>query len=602
MLRHKFLLILIILSADICIKAQQIYPIYYAEPVCITASHLYSSAVSAMRSTVILEEEDIASLPGQSISDILKYAGSVDTRSRGIDGVQTDFSLRGSSFEQVIVMIDNIRINDPQTGHHNSDIPVAVSDIERIEILPGNASSLYGPDGFGGVINIITKSYIKKTSTKFSIRTGSFGRTALTASQSLNSDFFSIRVSFEKKRSDGYRPVSDYDIITTSYQSVLNLDKKHIFLFAGYTAKDFGANDFYAPFPSREKTKSFNTRLGFDWQVNPSLYLTSTVFGRRHNDDFILDCNKPDWYRNKHTSYVFGSQIQANIALGSNKEIAAGITGVREILSSSSLGDHSRNRMGLFSEAVYPAGSGIIFNTGLRADFQKKWGIIISPSLGISRPIFPAVTARLSAGHIFRAPTFTELYYNSPANIGDPGLLPERGWSFEAGVTGNRKTEKISITLFNRNENNRIDWVKNDINDPWQVANIGRIKISGFSVFFQSKFAENISTVITYSFMTRNVIRRNEYFSKYNFSLPRHHLILRTLFHWHKKVDQSLILRFKEREGESPYSILCSKIIYFWNKSRIFIEAANITDISYEEVPGLPMPGFNLLCGFESSF
>jgi vitamin B12 transporter len=125
-------------------------------PVTVTASRLTSVLVADARECSIIGPDEIAAMPALSVADMMQWSGVVDLRPRGAAGVQSDFGLRGSSFEQVLVLVDGVRINDPQTGHHNGDIPVPAGEVERIEILLGPASALYGSDGFGGVINIIT--------------------------------------------------------------------------------------------------------------------------------------------------------------------------------------------------------------------------------------------------------------------------------------------------------------------------------------------------------------------------------------------------------------------------------------------------------------
>src|SRR5918993_108783 len=102
----------------------------------------------------------ISSLLVNSIADVLRLTGSVDVRARGERGVQTDFAIRGANFGQMLVLVDGVRLNDAQSGHHNGDIPVAVNEVERIEILHGPGSALFGADAFGGAVNIITRRAI----------------------------------------------------------------------------------------------------------------------------------------------------------------------------------------------------------------------------------------------------------------------------------------------------------------------------------------------------------------------------------------------------------------------------------------------------------
>ena len=101
----------------------------------------------------------------------------VEVQSRGGFGVQGDIVMRGSTFTQVLILVNGMRLNDPLTGHFNSYIPVSMADIERIEILRGAASAMYGPDAVGGVINIISKTFSRKTTDQNFYRQNGLGRT-----------------------------------------------------------------------------------------------------------------------------------------------------------------------------------------------------------------------------------------------------------------------------------------------------------------------------------------------------------------------------------------------------------------------------------------
>ncbi|CAD7777693.1 Vitamin B12 transporter BtuB [Candidatus Methanoperedenaceae archaeon GB37] len=130
-------------------------------PIVVTASRLPQPSTEIGREIEIIEAEEIRQLPIHSVDELLEYFSSIDVRNRGISGIQSDFSLRGSSFEQVLFLINGMPINDPQTGHHHGDIPITLNEIDRIEVVLGGASALYGHGGFGGVINIITKKQTK---------------------------------------------------------------------------------------------------------------------------------------------------------------------------------------------------------------------------------------------------------------------------------------------------------------------------------------------------------------------------------------------------------------------------------------------------------
>src|SRR5690606_39868569 len=105
----------------------------------------------------VITREQIAQLPVNTVTDVLRLVASIDVRARGERGVQTDFSIRGAHFGQMLMLVDGVRLNDPQSGHHNGDIPVPLDAVERIEILLGPGSSLFGADAFGGTVHVITR-------------------------------------------------------------------------------------------------------------------------------------------------------------------------------------------------------------------------------------------------------------------------------------------------------------------------------------------------------------------------------------------------------------------------------------------------------------
>jgi len=132
---------------------------------------LYSQVA---RIVSVIERKEIEASPAQSVQDLLEYVAGIDVRQRGAEGVQADVSIRGGTFDQTLILLNGINITDPQTGHHNLNIPVSLSQIERIEILEGPAARVYGPNAFSGAINIVTLQNDSK-SVRLQLSGGSFG-------------------------------------------------------------------------------------------------------------------------------------------------------------------------------------------------------------------------------------------------------------------------------------------------------------------------------------------------------------------------------------------------------------------------------------------
>src|SRR3569833_374875 len=126
------------------------------DPVTITASLTPEKISKTGRNLFIIKGEQFYNLPVNSIDELLRYLPGIEVQARGPMGSQSDFVLRGGTFQQVLVILDGVRLNDPNSGHFTSYIPIVPAEIDRIEILKGASSSIYGSEAVGGVIHIIT--------------------------------------------------------------------------------------------------------------------------------------------------------------------------------------------------------------------------------------------------------------------------------------------------------------------------------------------------------------------------------------------------------------------------------------------------------------
>jgi len=571
---------------------------YYYAPVTVTASRLPAHNSADMREILVLTRDEINNLPAESISTLLSYIGGVEVQRRGAGSVQADFSLRGCTFEQTVVMVDGVRIDNPQTGHHNADIPVSISEIERIEIMPGHSSSLYGPNGFGGVIHIITSANRQKQ-TNVKIRGGSFGTFSGTFSHSFKWGPMGSRISFEQQRSDGYRWDSDFNVLTASYSSEVKIGNKEFDLALGYNFKEFGANDFYANYPSREKTDSFNGRISMIWFPSKSIKIDSRIYSRRHNDKFILDFQRPLWYQNTHQTLVSGGELHCNYHFSDKSALALGMDVVDERITSTNLNIHQRWRMGLWGEFVTSLSTRSSINGGVRIDCQRGWDLQINPSLGFKYVITPALHYRSSISRIYRTPTFTELYYESPANKGNPLLKPEYGWSYETGLTWGRESNRIDVTVFFRNERNRINWISYKELSVWQVINTGRANIAGISISANRSVSQWLRLRFNYTSLPWRSVEDKGYSLKYENNVPKHNFIISGISKLSRSIRQSIVVVFKKPVKGASYILLNSKCSYLFAKYSVDLEIFNLLDVKYEEIPGVPMPGRSIMAGCE---
>ncbi|HDQ46014.1 MAG TPA: TonB-dependent receptor [bacterium] len=558
---------------------------YYFAPVSVTASRMTRVLASETREWLVLDEDAIRRMPAQSIPDILRFSG-VDISRRG-PVAQADFSLRGSSFEQVLVLVDGVRMNDPQTGHFISDFPVAVQDIERIEILSGQASSVFGPEGFGGVIHIHTRTP-ERTQTRAQLRGGSFRTAGGWMVQSLRTGRWRHLLSAGREKSDGYREETGLDAWTANVRAVFQTSRLHWSNSLSAGRRDFGANGFYAPYPSHEITGTGIVQSALDWQAGAQTRVRARLFGRRHDDEFVLDANRPGWYRNTHRSKALGAEVQVNRFFSERMEAAAGAEWCAEALASPRLGDHDRMRLAVFGEAARRSGRGILVNAGIRADRLDGFGIRVSPSAGAAAAFRRHWRWRVSAGSIFRQPTFTELFYDSPSNRGNPDLGPESGQSIDAGLSFRRGALSLDWTLFGRRETGPIDWVET-APAVWTVRNLNDRMLLGMSLGagwrrdaweFRGFFQE-----IAY---TADPGLRS---AKYAANATRTLLTVSAGWEWPHRIRPLISFGYRRRRMMPDLTLTDLRFSKSWKSFSLHLDIHNVFGRIVEEIPGVPLPG-----------
>ena len=251
------------------------------------------------RTLTVITRDQIARLPVHSIADVLRLTASVDVRARGERGVQTDFAIRGANFGQMLVLVDGIRLNDAQSGHHNGDIPVPLDAVERIEVLHGPGSSIFGADAFGGTINVITR---KEASARLGHGAGgSFGLVAGRGQVGVARGGTREVLAAAVDRSSGF--MVERDFVTAGVSSQTSIGER-TGVFASYLWKDFGANGFYGNAPSHEWTNqtllAADHRLGAaaGWQLGGDRVVPHPW------RSFLFDVRRPGVSENRHRTHA----------------------------------------------------------------------------------------------------------------------------------------------------------------------------------------------------------------------------------------------------------------------------------------------------------
>lgn len=555
------------------------------------------------RSIQIITAEEIQNAPSYSIQDLLNYYAGIDIRQRGPNGVQADAGIRGGTFEQVLILLNGVKISDPQTGHHSLNLPVDIENIERIEILKGPGARIFGQNAFAGAINIITKTP-EENSLKAQI---SYGENALFGgklSAAHSTESLDQYFSFSHDQSDGYKYNTDYKRTNIYYQSKLNLKKGSLGLSGGFTAKEFGANGFYASpdfMDQFEAVQNSLVTLNYSSLLSDKVSLKANMYWRRNQDEYIFIRNNPDFFRNFHISNIVGAEVNTSIynKLGS---LGLGVDMNKVWLSSNNLGQRTREVISLFAEQRFN-----LFNDkfnitpGIQFNYYTDFDPVFLPGLDVGYQITEHFSIYGNVGYTYRIPSYTDLYYNGPTNHGNEELQAENALTYELGI----KTRKVAgvdaqLSFFHRAGNNIIDWIKNDPADPYWVANnILELTHYGIDASFgvslpallkkQKYWLEYINLGITYiESEAKTDFEESRYALenlKYQFtSNLRVNYIPGKLF-------QTVSARYFDRINLDDYFVANTRLTWQMKRFSVFINVSNIFNETYKETNLVTMPG-----------
>ncbi|MCK5126420.1 MAG: TonB-dependent receptor [candidate division Zixibacteria bacterium] len=602
---RMILLFTVLLIATPILSEDIVDSVVQMDDVVVTGSRTPIVNSELARSVVVISRNEIANSPARSVEDIIAQAGGVDIRRRGAAGVQSDLSIRGTTFEQTLILIDGIKVNDPQTGHHNGDIPVSLDEIEKIEVLKGPASRLYGPNAMGGVVNIITADSSGRKITVES-SAGDFGLFERRLSMMYPSGAVSHKLSVSKRNSTGHLNNTEFDILNVSYNSQLTIQPGKINLSARYSDKDFGAHSFYSDrFPDEYESTETMFFSGSADLLLGKIKINPRLFWKQHKDDFILDRNRPDWYRNKHTTDMYGGELQASIMMTKMVFSFGGELAAEEI-ESTNLKNHYRNRYGVFAEVSYLPTRRLSVVTGVSLFGYSTYPLKAWPGIDIGYQLSGSLRLYSSAGKSFRVPTFTDLYYSSPANNGNENLYPEQSWTYEFGAKYNRGALSLNPAVFHREGRNMIDYIWLEENSLWQAENISSSTTRGIELNARLKTellfdSSPISYINFHYAFLETEWDAGGFDSKYLLEHLKHQIVFDAASVEVYSISNYWRLRYQDRFGGEKYLIADTRLNWMYGSLKLSLDVTNVFDKEYSEIGTIPMPGRWLRAGLKYS-
>lgn len=564
------------------------------------------------RSVSLIEVKDNGATY-KSWVDALELSPSVELQQRAPNNIQGDISIRGSSFGEALVMVNGMRMDDVQSAHHDMDLPLPSGAVDRIEVLRGAGSTFYGSDAMAGSVNVITTAP-ERSDLSVGAGFGNFGVNQQSGSAALAWRKIDTELDGERDFSSGFMPDRDYRSLTLFSTTHAQTSFGNSVVMLGYGDKPYGANQFYGNFNSWERTKSWFTGLKQDLGSN-----TEFDFGfRRHTDEFVLFRNDPAAFENNHIDRSWQADLRRHDRLSQNSTLFYGAEGIHESIRSNNLGNHDRSRGAVYLDYDVRAWKRFSFSAAAREEILKGSHGELNPTIAGGMWLRPSLKLKASASRAFRLPSYTDLDYHDPANLGNPMLGPESAWDYEGGVLwvpGGRW--KAEATVFDRLDRDVIDYVLRNCSEIplaelppgvscsppaatiYHAENLQHLNFTGVETSIELRLPHDQQVELAYTelYGVRQALGALQ--TKYTFNYP----VQDGVAAWTGRLPGKFLARVRlgvlAPYGSNPYSLLDFGLVREFNHAAAHLVLANLGDTQYEEIPGVPMPGRSVVFGMD---
>ncbi len=550
-------------------------------------------------------------LAANSVVDYLRQDSSLNLQARAPNGVQADLSLRGTTFEQSLILLNGLRINDPETGHLNLDIPIPLDAVTRVDILHGSGSAFYGSDAIGGAVNLLTQPPTPGLNVIASVGGGSYNSIEQHLRASYTRGPFAEQLTGSRDTSDGFIPDRNYSSNALASETWLTTKPGTTDILLATSDRPYGANQFYGPYPSWERTKGWFASI--QQQLGPQ---TAASFGyRRHTDLFVLFVDQPAIYENNHITTSYEGALRRAQTLAPNATLSYGVEVDGDTIHSNSLGQHARNQGAGYANLNLTALRRFSLSLGARDEILTGavtgTDNVFSPSIAAAYTLTRTIRLRASAGHGFRLPTYVDLYYSDPTTVGNPNLQPESSWSYEAGAEWTPPSTRLTLNaaVFRLEEKDAIDYAKTILAtpaltfaEPWQAINIQNLNITGAEATVHLRLTNSQQFQFSYTVAHAappppNIL--SEY--AYNYAAQN------ALFLWTGQLPGKLgrqltahtQVNVVQKTQHTAYPLWDIALSRNTGHLRPYLRALNLSNTGYQEIPEVPLQGRTIMAGAE---
>jgi len=625
-------------------KAQEIS----LDPVTVTSSLIEKRASESGRNIAVIKGDYFQNLPVHSIDDLLRYVPGIEMQARGPMGSQSDIVLRGGTYQQVLVILDGLRLNDPNTGHFSCYIPVAPSEIERIEVLKGASSAIYGSEAVGGVINVISKTFAAKlaaanddtnnhkTTVTGSLSGGEHGFFGANAGAFIQRNKLAASIGGVTNNASGVQQRGTKGYF---HNNTLSLSANYAFspewnvaLRSSFDHRDFSAQNFYTTSradTADEQVKTFWNQIKVGYKKGKSAFAFDAGY-KFVQDHYLFNSTS---IRNNSKSKLWQGLLTWQQILTNSTTLVAGLNFQNKNIASNDRGNHSINQLAPFVTLSQRIGESLTISPSIRFDWRENIGTEAVPQVNISYKK-EHWQLRGSAGKTIRDADFTERYnnYNKPivsngSSVGDPALKAESSFSYEAGADWFLSNIKISGTFFQRRQDNLIDYTstpyaempRKDNLSPAGVyglaKNVANVNTTGAELDFQyaKTLTDNqkiwLTTGLTWLDSESSEETPSFYISSHakflgnfsvlyqiaNFSASVNGIYKNRAKREATAIEATITREYFVLNAKAEYSIIPQTL-------SVFVQADNLGNTKYSDLLGSKMPGRWLMGGLKYNF
>ena len=451
----------------------------------------------------VIDADTLRFTTADSLADLLRREAGMQVSRNGGPGQSSGLFIRGTASQQSVVLVDGVRIGSATLGYAAVET-LGLAQLERVEVLRGPGSSLYGADAVGGVVNLITRrgSGEAQTQAQTQARLAVGGHGSREASLGVRGAAGAVdySLSLSDERSDGvsalrpgdrfgnYNPDRD-GFRLDSLQAAVGVrpatgHRIGVQWLRTKLNSQYDASEFLPPSYAQNASADFRTRVtttvsALDWRGALAQGLSGSARLSSSEDDALSGGSQLDRFR------TLREQAEAQLVWRSadlGQWVAALESKQEQAQSTSYVSSVKRRNQALVLEWTGSARA-LSWQSDLRRDDSSDFGAVTTGRLGASLKLMPGLRLRALAGTTFRAPSFNDLYY---PGYGVSSLRPERGQSMEMGLDWSADAASASATVYRNRVRNLVGYESNPARCPAGGAysfgcagNTGRAQLQG---------------------------------------------------------------------------------------------------------------------------